>query len=112
MELKEFVKETLISITEGVIESQNYFREKDLESEINPKLQTKWENTGFVFSESGKPVQQVDFDVDVTAAEKKGGSGTLGIKVSAIGIGGSRRKETAKGSNSRIKFSIPITLPQ
>jgi hypothetical protein len=111
MELKEFIKETLISITEGVVESQKYLNEKNLESEINPKIQTKWESTGYTFSESGKPVQKVDFDVDVTADEKKGGSGSLGIKVSAIGIGGSRKKETSKGSNSRIKFSIPITLP-
>ena len=111
MDLKDFIKETLVSITEGVIESQGYLKEKKVDSEINPKLQTKWENTGYIFSESGKPVQSVDFDVDVVASEKNEGKGKIGIQVSAIGLGGGRKKEVSKGSNSRIKFSIPVTLP-
>ena len=111
MDLKEFIKETLISISEGVIESQNYLNSKGIGSEINPRIQSEWEKIGYVFSDSGKPIQLVEFDVDVIANEKKAGEGHVGVTVSSIGFGGKRNRETTSGSNSRIRFSIPITLP-
>jgi hypothetical protein len=111
MELKEFIKETLTSIISGVAESQAYIREKNIECEVCPKIKSKYEETGCIFSDSGKPIRNVDFDVSVNVAEKVGSKGFIAITISQIGLGKEKNKENTSGQDSRIKFSIPITLP-
>jgi len=111
MELNEFVKETLTNIVTGISDSQKFMQENDYNGEICPKISSDWEKTGYVFSEGGKPIQNVDFDVAVTISEKKNTKGKIGIVVSSIGLGGERGKEKSSGQSSRIKFSIPVTYP-
>lgn len=111
MELKDFIKETLTSIISGVNESQSYVREKSIDCEICPKIKTKYEDTGYIFSESGKPIKDVEFDVLVNVSEKSGRKGVLGITISSLNLGGERNREKINGQDSRIKFTIPITLP-
>lgn len=111
MELKEFIKETITSIIAGVAESQAYIREKNIECEVCPKIKSKYEDAGYVFSDSGKPIRTIDFDVSVNVAEKIGTKGFIAITISHIGLGKEKNKENTNGQDSRIKFSIPITLP-
>ena len=111
MELKEFVKETLTNIITGIYDSQKFMEDNNYDGEICPKISSDWEKTGYVFSEGGKPIQNIDFDVAVTISEKKDTKGKIGIIVSSIGLGAEKNKEKSNGQNSRIKFSIPITYP-
>jgi hypothetical protein len=78
---------------------------------ISPPLQTSLEKSGYVFSQGGLPIQKVDFDVAVTAAEKTGTKGTIGVVMGAIGLGSQGESANSKTNDSRIKFSVPIALP-
>ena len=73
MDLKEFTKETLIQIVQGV--------------------------------------EEVNFDVAVTASETDGTKGGGGIKVAQILHGGiETSKSTENQSISRVRFSLPLVL--
>lgn len=72
---------------------------------------TKYEDTGYIFSESGKPIKEINFDVCVVVSEKVGKKGIIGITISKIGLGGERNNEQVNGKDSRIQFTVPITLP-
>lgn len=111
MELKDFVSESLTQIMSGVIEAQQTMNENQWGGEISPQIKTNWEKTGLVFSQSGMPVQSVEFDVAVTASKGTDTKGTIGIVVAAIGLGSQGETHKNDTNNSRIKFSVSITLP-
>jgi hypothetical protein len=55
---------------------------------------------------------KVEFDVAVTAGETKKSGGGAGISVVGLGGGGAHSTTEGQSSNvSRIKFSVPLTLP-
>jgi len=104
MELKEFVRESLLQIIGAVREAQA----QCADAEINPIVLDS--HGGRRQSARGNDVQDVQFDVAVTATdagEKKAG---IGI-VAAIGIGASLQSATTNESVSRIKFAVTIALP-
>jgi len=109
MDIKEFVGSTLVQIIEGI-------------NEANEKLK----NTGAVISSkdvlpiregttrniaTGNLVNLIDFDVAVIVNEKDIANGGAGINIAGIQIGGTLQNETVNQSVSRIKFSIPLTIP-
>ena len=117
MQLKAFVKETLIQIIEGVKEAQ----EQVLVSGaiVNPKGffterdTIKWlpeRATG----EHWREGQVVDFDVSVTVSETDEARGGLGIQIAStvIGVGVSGKSEEQNSTISRLKFSVPLFLPE
>lgn len=111
MELRAFVKETLTQVMSGVSEAQQAVHDEQNGGEICPPIGTNWEAAGFVFSKLGQPVQQVEFDVAVTASEISGTKGTIGVLLGAFGFGMKGQSESGSGQNSRIKFSVPVSLP-
>lgn len=56
-------------------------------------------------------VQEVKFDVAVTATTKKEGGGGGGIKVVALDLSGKIGRSAENSTVSRISFSIPILPP-
>jgi|SRR6516162_6997805 hypothetical protein len=106
MELKEFVTETLLSITEGVGEAiRRRLEDKSGVSVINPVwagMEVDWKEL----------VQQVEFDVAVTEADKTTGGGKAGIRVlPLVEVAGEGSKAWERSTVSRIKFSVPVILP-
>ncbi len=112
MELKDFVRESLTQIMIGVSEAQSTLEEKGQDGEISPSITSEREKSNMIFSPSGMPIQNVDFDVVVTAQEKKGTKGTIGVAISIIKLGAQGESNKSNTQNSRIKFSVPITLPR
>lgn len=111
MELKDFVRESLSQILNGVIEAQNSLRENGCGGEISPAVKTDWEKSGLLFGQNGMPIQNVEFDVVVTATEKTGTKGTIGVAISVLKLGTQGESQESSTQNSRIKFSVPISLP-
>lgn len=113
MELKDFVKETLVQITQGVHESIVQVRESG--GYTNPAVRTNtkssdsshFANLGF-----GRNVFLVDFDVAVSVEEGTGTNAGAKLNVASLltlGAGGeSANKSTA---TNRISFKVPIALP-
>lgn len=111
--LQEFVTEALVQIVEGVKEAQN----KTVESgaKINPIDSTfyggalKYIEGGYGDEEYG---QMIEFDVAVTAADKSDLKGGIGVIGGAVSLGYKAERGVETGSVSRIKFSVPVFLPQ
>lgn len=113
MELKDFIKQVLSDIAEGITEAQTEDQTTAwivptyiIGSSVN-KVKT---NKGYV------PVCNIDFDVAVTSeTNTKSSDGiTGGIKVVELfHVGGKSQEESSaiQQNVSRVKFSIPIMLP-
>jgi len=119
IQLKDFIRETLIQITHGVREAQEQLAEtgaiispRSIEpSPDDPKVfgfLCPKEQAGISF----RPiVHLVKFDVAVLATEKSESGGKVGVSVLSLSAdfgGGSHGNKT---SESRIQFNIPVVLP-
>ena len=112
MNLDQFVTESLLQIINGV----NAAKEKAPKSLINPapRGDTSLDNLhqqGYTPSEDGKLIQQVEFDVAVTAVVGTETKGGIGIMVAGIGLGTRGQTDKSNTSISRLKFKVPIALP-
>ena len=105
MNLKEFVSETLKEIIAGIKDAQVFAAEND--ACINPNQFGALTSPRHILDMGDgtvSVVQPVQFDVCVTHTKK--GTGKLGIEIV------SGNKESIKGTESRIKFSVAVSLPR
>ena len=112
MDLKDFVGQALADIVQGVLDAQSALGTNG--TYINPQLSTQQgdlQKHGNLVSIQGQPVQRVEFDVAVTAAKAKGTKDGIGVVVGVIALGSKGHSSAESSSVSRIKFSVPITLP-
>jgi hypothetical protein len=110
MDLKTFIAETLKQVIDGVRDAQAHA--KDTGALINAAKKVTTLSTGQV-RETDDPerLQNVEFDVAVSAEEGKQRKGGLGIVVGPVAIGGHGQASTTTQSVSRVKFAVPLRLP-
>jgi hypothetical protein len=101
MKLQEFVSETLKEIIAGVKEAQGYAG--DHSAKISVCAQS---HLGYL------PIEKVRFDVAVTSTDASETQAGAGVFVAVLGIGAKGKSDTSNSCVSRIKFSIPIVLPE
>jgi Trypsin-co-occurring domain 2 len=110
LNLKEFITETISAIAEATSDLQAKYASEGIL--INPPAP----QSGGPVYQPGSPnytmrrVQNIQFDVAVTAASETAGGGKAGIKVLSMEIGGSGERTTSSEQVSRVKFEIPLTL--
>jgi len=113
MDLKDFVKETLVQISKGVQESIEAVRESG--GYTNPAAGggVKNDNSSYFGSMGeGQNVFLVDFDVAVTVDENSEASGGGKLKVAGIfSVGGDAGISSKSSSTNRVSFKIPLALP-
>jgi hypothetical protein len=114
MDLKEFVCETLSQLVDDVMEAQA--RTKDKKAMINPRLIAD-STTGKIGlfhtnSGTGAPAQMVSFDVALTAMEGTGTKGGIGVVAGILTLGSIGQSKEESSSISRVKFSVPVSLPE
>lgn len=112
MDLRDFVAETLIQIADGVIQAQE--KAAKIGARVNPKLIGGADHAaqhGFLAA-SGTPAQIVQFDVALTVKEGSGTKGGIGIFAGAVTLGSSGQSNAENSSVSRVKFSVPLSLPE
>lgn len=116
MELHEYVTETLKQIINGVKTAQKFATEAD--AQINP--------TRMGFGKYGEPIlnlrgvvannerhgQMVEFDVAITVTEGDQVKGGIGVFAGPLGVGTQAQTATSNVAVNRIKFSIPVFLPE
>lgn len=112
MELREFVSASLTQIVQGVADSAVEISR--LGGAVSPSFfaSSSTNLLGRLKSDGTTPVYAVDFDVAVIASSTTSGEGGAKLQVATIlsiggKIGGSDKDETT----SRIKFSVPLSLP-
>lgn len=119
MDLRNFIKETLVQIAQGIEDASDAL--DDSAAVVNPrnvvgtqgsedaKVYGYWvENTDRNYR---RAVQEIEFDVAVTASEGTETKGGIGVMVGSIGLGTHGKSDATSASQSRIKFSVPMVLP-
>ena len=110
MDLKDFIKTTISSISEAILESQEELKDKGVI--INPE-KTEIGKTGdkLLRSDGSRYIQNLDFDVFLAVEDKQGDDLNGGLKVAGfISIGGGISDENINKNHNRIKFSIPVAF--
>jgi len=117
MDLQVFIRESITQIVNGLVEADSAIKSSD--AAVNPR--------NVVVNKAGdgpygsfmhdrardayRPVDCIEFDVAVTVTHSKETKGGLGLHVGAIGVGTSGRSEAESGSESRIRFRVPVMMP-
>lgn len=110
MDLKEFTKETLVQIVQGVNEANIELRKHNAYVTYRI-LKSEAGNSHVDRSHSITNAVNVDFDVAVTTTETDATRGGGGIQVVQFLRGGIESSNIIENqSNSRIKYSIPLVL--
>ena len=112
MELREFVAETLRQLIDGVAVAQGYATEHG--ATVNPSDIWYQADQGVVKIQdraTGALVQEINFDVAVTANDGTKTKGGIGVFAGAVGLGSQGQSEASNQSISRIRFSVPLALP-
>jgi len=112
MDLKEFVKETLVQITAGVRDAQGEVR--SLGGIVNPATLSRTDGAGSYFStiDDVHHVFLVDFDVAVSVTENTGTNAGAKLNVATfltLGAGGQSANSSA--ATNRLTFKVPLALP-
>ena len=113
MQLDEFISETMIQIVNGVIKGHNAVYQ--IGARVNPSLRgTNPQVSGFVpgVGTTGKGAHFIDFDIALIVAENQSGKAGVGIFAGSIGVGGTKESGSSDSSVSRIKFKLPLSLPE
>ena len=111
MERKEFVTETLTQIAEGIAEAQKRLKEAGSGAIVNTNM-TETTDGHVVTGGRRKPVEWVEFDVAILAnegTERHAGGGLTVASLFKAEAGG--KSNQSAGSESRIKFKVPMTYP-
>lgn len=94
MELREFIAEALLSITQGVEDANKQIQRFELSGSKHEK---------------GASGEIVEFDIalQVDKSSRQGASGKIGI--SAVGIGGQIEATSSSQNQHRLKFRVFVT---
>ena len=107
MELKDFIRDTLVEIAIGVQEAQ-----EPVQQAGGLAVPTKTDPSMTVYAKQAvTPFQLVEFDVVLTSGETKAGKAGIGVFFASVGVGGQKKSETTAGSQTRVKFAVPLKLP-
>lgn len=118
MELKEFITGTISEISNAISECNAEL--KGNATIVNPGNATvASDKNSDVYGHininpttpARRPIHLIKFDVSVTAIDKTGTRGGVGIAVGSIGLGAQAKSEAESASFSKLTFSIPVALP-
>ncbi len=110
MQLREFIKEVLTQIVDGVRDAQG----SNGGAFVVPKGDGghKYaEHPRFAASARLKSTI-VDFDVAITAEDNNKVEGSAGIKVIAVQFGAKGETSSKDSTVSRVQFAVPLLLPE
>ncbi len=108
MELKEFITTAITEIIGGVLDAQEVLGAN--KKHVNPRVEGGAVTTRMQASE-GRMIESVEFDVAVTVTTGKGAKGGIGVVAGPFAIGSQAHSNAENIAVSRLKFSVPITLP-
>ncbi len=108
MDLKEFITETLVQITNGVVNAQELI--KDTGAYINPEGRHSGENLQTGYDGQFRHIQKVKISVAVSVIENSENKAGISV-LSVISAGFSSKISDINSVTNRIEFEIPISVP-
>ena len=111
MGLKDFITETLTQMMEGVKNAQE--KAKEFGAIINPPSEYSKEDTISMRNSIGEyqRIQTVEFDVSLTSTSTSDTKKGISVAFAGIGVEGGKGNNEQNAIMNRIKFTIPIALP-
>lgn len=103
MELREFVKTTLIEIAQGVIEAKAEYQK--MGGEVNPR------GCSMNGQRDVQGASQISFDIALTQMDKTDASKGIGVLSSYVKVGAGKTEEQELSSMSRVSFTVSVKLP-
>ena len=117
MDLKQFIRESLVQISEGIIEANEKL--SDTSAIVNPDAIQAYSKEAKAFGRINEDfrsddalVQLIEFDVALHAESGSEAGGGLKLSIASIGVDGGGKYSQTDSSESRIKFSIPMVYPK
>jgi hypothetical protein len=105
MDLKQFVRETLTQIIEGVAEASGELQASG--AIVNPTRHDFHEG----FHSNGAKIVAVDFTVALSVNEGTATKGGIGVVAGIFAVGSHGQSNEAKAATTHVKFSVPVVLP-
>ena len=99
LSLKEFVKETLKSIAEGIYEAK---------TDVTKEHGTCCVAPGYIEGESNTKEQYIKFDIAVTLSKKTADKASGGASVKVFNVAGEKSNTTSNEKQNRIQFEVPF----
>lgn len=116
MDLKEFIRESLVQIARGIQEANDAL--KDTDAIVNPNgiqaYPTEAKAYGRIdprFKDTDSLVHLVSFDVALHAETGTEAGGGLKLSIASVGIGANGKTKDSESTESRVKFEIPVKYP-
>lgn len=111
MDLKDFVRDSLTQISEGVRAAQDSVRQHG--GYASPAVYGRTAGEAhFGTLDHGQNVFLVDFDVAVTVMQGSASDVEGRLKVASVfGAGGGRKTTGSEEYASRLRFKVPLALP-
>ena len=117
MELRRFIKETLLQIAQGIEDASNALDQTT--AIVNPRNIAGSGGTidskvyGYLATDKSfrQAVQSINFDVAISAEHGTETKGGIGIVVGTVALGSQGKSDASNTSQSRIQFTIPMVLP-
>jgi len=106
MELKDFIKGTLVEIIKAITEAQQEVKESG--AQISPQEFGKVERAR---TNNNASIYEIEFDIGVTATDSSGVKGGIGVFLAGLGVGTKAEASESNIAQNRIKFKIPIAYP-
>lgn len=112
MDLKTFIKTTLIQIGEAITESESELKNHDIL--VSPRFYQSDKYLPMYNPGNFQPsITMIDFDVAITVQEEKGKKGKAELSIASVfSVGGELGKENISSTISRVKFQIPVLLKE
>lgn len=113
MELKKFITDTLVQLSEAVRNAQSELA--DSQTQVAPYISNYFEsatnNPDFIGEDNnGHLIQNVSFDVAVTVERGTETEGKISIASGILGLGSKGKTIKEDDSVSRIQFVVPVSL--
>ena len=114
MELKDYIAETLVQITNGIIEAQKRLQDSDVI--INP-AQTFGSKGDFWIGKNqnkgpvARRVQDVEMKIGVISTEETTGDGGAKLHLGVLNLGAGIEDKGMERNENYVKFSIPVSFP-
>ena len=116
MELKDFIKESLVQISKGIQEANDSLGITN--AVVNPRSIQAYSGNAQAYGRVSdsmtdkKPlVHMVQFDVAIEAKEGTQTGGGIKLSVASIGIGTEAQSKDSRSTVSRLSFKIPMVYP-
>lgn len=111
MELREFIKTSIAEIVAGVADAKEEIREHGATAGAE-KLYGYVKENKVLTNAAGNPITFVDFDIALAETNSKDTKGGIGVFLGGVGAGSQGASHGESTSHSRIKFKVPVVLPQ